>query len=488
VLFNSYVFILAFLPVTLLGYFFLSARFAPHVAKAWLVAASLFYYAWWNPAYLGLLLASMLVNYGLGLALGKGGQNRGLLAFGVVLNLGALAWFKYANFFVDNLNSIAGTSLHLEHIILPLAISFFTFQQIAFLIDAARGETREYSFLDYALFVSFFPQLIAGPIVHHKEMMPQFARESTFRFNPDHFAVGLALFTFGLFKKVIIADSVGPYASRVFDPVAETGLVPMTADAWGAALAYTFQLYFDFSGYSDMAIGLAHMFGIRLPMNFNSPYMAHSIIEFWRRWHITLSRFLRDYLYIPLGGNRKGPGRRLANIMATMTLGGLWHGAGWTFVAWGAFHGILLSINHLFGGGAASVVGWWKKIWAVPLTFLVVVIGWVLFRSADLDTAWRMFMAMIGAESPGLGPLLKSRNFISFAILLALVWFVPNTRRMLADWDPNCEPIKPGETLHGRMRVFAWQPTTTWALITGLIFAVCVLSLSKVSEFLYFQF
>jgi len=488
VLFNSYVFILLFLPITLLGFYWLAGRFAPRVAKAWLVAASLFYYAWWNPAYLGLLIASLLVNYGIGLALAGPGEprsKRSLLTIGVILNLGALAYFKYANFFVDNLTGLTGLDWHLKVIILPLGISFFTFQQIAYLVDAKRGETREYRFLDYALFVSFFPQLIAGPIVHHKEMMPQFARDQTYRFDPMNLAVGLGIFAFGLFKKVIIADTIGVYASRVFNPVAETGLDPSALDAWFGALAYTGQLYFDFSGYSDMAIGLGRMFGILLPLNFFSPYKSRDIIEFWRRWHITLSRFLRDYLYIPLGGNRRGQFRRYLNLMITMTLGGLWHGAGWTFVIWGALHGVYLMINH----GWHAIAGKRKQPWwGLPLTLLAVVIGWVFFRSADLPTAMSMLRAMIGLGETGLGPLLKERHFVSISLVLALALIAPNVRQIFGDWRPSYEPLPASDVLQGKWRWFRWQPTPFWAVVSAVIFAVCVLSLSNVSEFLYFQF
>jgi len=490
VLFNSYVFILAFLPITLIGFYLLSGKFAPRVAKAWLVAASLFYYAWWNPAYLGLLIGSLLVNYAIGLTLGEPlrgkGTKRGLLTIGVTLNLGALAYFKYANFFVDNLNAVSGLEWNLKQIILPLGISFFTFQQIAYLVDAARGETREYRFLDYALFVSFFPQLIAGPIVHHKEMMPQFARETTYRFDPMNLAVGLSIFAFGLFKKVIIADTIGAYASRVFNPVAESGLAPTALEAWGGALAYTVQLYFDFSGYSDMAIGLGRMFGILLPLNFFSPYKSRDIIEFWRRWHITLSRFLRDYLYIPLGGNRRGEFRRYLNLMITMTLGGLWHGAGWTFVLWGALHGIYLMVNHgwktLTGGKGGGL--WWS--W--PLTLLAVVVGWVFFRSADLPTAMRMLGAMCGFEEAGLEGLLKDRHYVSIGLTLLLALIAPNVRQIFGRWQPSYETMPEDEQLHGSLAWLAWKPTAWWAVVVAVIFAISVLSLSNVSEFLYFQF
>ncbi len=331
-LFNSLVFIFCYLPLTLGGFFILGRR-SPLAAAAWLALASLFFYGWWNPVYVGLLAASMVFNYALGVRIVRGA--RGLLTFAIVSNLALLAYYKYANFFVDNLNAAAGTGISLGTIILPLGISFFTFTQIAFLVDAYQGKAREYSFVHYCLFVTYFPHLIAGPILHHAEMMPQFAQRQTYRPDYDKLAAGVTLFVLGLTKKVLIADEVGGYVAPFFD-AARSGAALTFLEAWCGALAYTFQLYFDFSGYSDMAVGLSLMFGVRLPINFHSPYKAVNIIEFWRRWHMTLSRFLRDYLYVPLGGSRKGPARRYINLLLTMLLGGLWHGAGWTFVLWGA--------------------------------------------------------------------------------------------------------------------------------------------------------
>jgi len=289
-LFNSAEFIFMFLPVVLLVFYMIGSFGNHRVAISWLVGASLFFYGWWNPAYLGLMLGSILFNYAMGAVLvgGKDGAHaRLMLAVGVACNLAILGYFKYANFFVGNLNVLTGSSYHLETIILPLAISFFTFQQITFLVDASRGETREYNFLHYSLFVTFFPQLIAGPIVHHREMLPQFAKDSIYRVNQSSLAIGLVIFLLGLFKKVVLADGVAAYATPVFD-AAESGVVITFFEAWAGALAYTFQLYFDFSGYSDMAIGIARMFNIHLPLNFNSPYKAVNIIEFWRRWHMTM--------------------------------------------------------------------------------------------------------------------------------------------------------------------------------------------------------
>jgi len=333
-LFNSYIFILFFLPVTVIIFYRIGSVMGQQAAILWLVLASFLFYAWWNPAYLLLLIGSISLNYwiGRGLTIHADQQSisvrrKALLVLGVFSNLIILGYFKYANFFVDNANLIFEQSYHLETIVLPLAISFFTFQQIAYLVDTYRGITHEHNFSHYCLFVIFFPQLIAGPVVQHKEMLPQFLDNSIYRFAHDRIAVGLSIFFIGLFKKVVIADSIALYSTPMFDG-AHQGATISFFPAWGGALSYTFQLYFDFSGYSDMAVGLAYLFGIRLPLNFYSPYKATSIIEFWKLWHITLSRFLRDYLYIPLGGNRKGPSRRMTNLLITMLLGGLWHGAG----------------------------------------------------------------------------------------------------------------------------------------------------------------
>ncbi len=426
-LFNSIEFIFVFLPVVLLVFYMIGSYGNHRVAISWLVGASLFFYGWWNPAYLGLILASILFNYAMGAALVSGNGRshaRYLLAVGVACNLAILAYFKYANFFVENLNTLSGSSYHLETIILPLAISFFTFQQITFLVDASRGETREYNFLHYSLFVTFFPQLIAGPIVHHREMLPQFAKNSIYRINQSNLAIGLAIFLLGLFKKVVLADGVAAYATPVFD-AAESGVVITFFEAWAGALAYTFQLYFDFSGYSDMAIGIARMFNINLPLNFNSPYKAVNIIEFWRRWHMTLSRFLRDYLYFPLGGNRKGQPRRYVNLMITMLLGGLWHGAGWTFVAWGFMHGIFLVINHAWHGlrrllgSEPGSLGFPGRSVAWLVTFLSVVVSWVMFRAESFESATNILQGMAGMNGfilpaqvaaiiPGLGKLVET--------------------------------------------------------------------------------
>ena len=463
-LFNSAVFIFAFLPVTLFVFHVLGKYNFYNSAIIWLVFASLFFYGWWNPAYLFLILGSMLFNYGVGLSLSKT-PHKGILALGVTANLALLGYFKYANFFVENLNALLQDSLHLETVILPLAISFFTFQQIAYLVDAYRGEAKEYRLLHYALFVTFFPQLIAGPIVHHKEMMPQFAKDFIGRINAMHLAIGVTVFAIGLFKKVVLADGIAVYATPIFS-AAEAGVELTFFEAWGGALAYTLQLYFDFSGYSDMAIGLAAMFGIRLPLNFNSPYKATNIIDFWRRWHMTLSRFLRDYLYIPLGGNRKGPTRRNINIMLTMLLGGLWHGAGWTFVLWGGLHGLFLLINHAWrrlrplslGGPIITTISW-------GLTMAAVVIAWVPFRAETMTGTLSMLSAMGGVNGLSLSSelvfdgMFHNGLWINAHLPVLLIFLLGG----IAVSMPNTHQFMnlPGAGAPNR-QVLVWRPTAAW--------------------------
>jgi D-alanyl-lipoteichoic acid acyltransferase DltB (MBOAT superfamily) len=394
-LFNSYEFIFAFLPLTFFIYFYLNSKRLTELSKGFLVFSSLFFYSWWNIIYLPLILGSMLFNYIIGVSLSKKNEHtkvskKTLLSIGVTLNLLSIGYFKYSDFFISNLNYI--TSLHVEllHLALPLAISFFTFQQIAYLVDSYRGETKEYDFLNYALFVTFFPQLIAGPIVHHKEMMPQFANIRNKAKNYKNIAIGLFIFSIGLFKKVVIADTFALWATAGFDY--STSLTFF--EAWATSLSYTFQLYFDFSGYTDMAIGAALLFNIKLPINFNSPYKARDIQDFWRRWHITLSRFLKDYIYIPLGGNRKGTFRTYYNLMATFVLGGLWHGAGWTFVFWGTLHGIALVIHRLWKAFGFSM----NKYLAWFITFNFVNIAWVFFRAKNWGDAVKVLSGMVGTN------------------------------------------------------------------------------------------
>lgn len=406
-LFNSPVFIFGYLPIVLIG-FFLIARSGHQFALAWLTLASIFFYGWWNPTWVPLLLLSIAFNLAAGrlIAHAQDGQERRpkrLLTMAVAINLLVLAYYKYASFFTHNLAVLLGVSIEFSSGELPLGISFFTFTQIAFLVDVYQRKTADFHVIRYGLFVTYFPHLIAGPILHHKEMMPQFAQRDILRCDPGRIADGLTIFMLGLFKKVVLADQFGTYAGAGFEAAGSEALSFYAG--WAAALSYTLQIYFDFSGYSDMAIGLAQMIGIRLPLNFHSPYKALNIAEFWHRWHMTLSRFLRDYLYIPLGGNRRGEARRHANLIVTMLLGGLWHGAGWTFVIWGAWHGLLLALHSAWSRAlellnirlpAAAAMPMRVAGWA--LTFLSVVVGWVFFRARDLPSAWATLEAMTGSN------------------------------------------------------------------------------------------
>lgn len=515
-LFNSYVFILLFLPITLLGFHLLCRLKQHYGAVLWLTSASLFFYGWWNPIYLVLILGSIAFNYTVGLILDRT-SSKAVLTLGALANIALIGYFKYANFFVDNINANFSTDIHLERIILPLAISFFTFQQIAYLVDAYSGKLGRCGLINYCLFVTFFPQLIAGPIVHHKEMLTQLSKNVLDQLKSKNLTVGLSIFFIGLFKKVVLADTIAEYATPVFD-VAEQGIALTFFEAWGAALAYTFQLYFDFSGYSDMALGIARMFGVILPLNFYSPYKASSIIEFWRRWHITLSRFLRDYIYFPLGGSRKGPQRRYLNLLIVMTIGGLWHGAGWTFVLWGALHGLYLCINHLWSdlrkhrrAHDHDPDGIRGKVIARIFTFICVIVAWVLFRSDTITGAGHFYTAMFGGNGISLpaemvaGPASILQNigfrfdgmFIDGSFgdakrggwliisMLLITWFAPNTSELFKKEGPalGIESFKDER----RWRIY-WQSSWPWLVTIALIATLALMLIQKQSEFLYFQF
>jgi D-alanyl-lipoteichoic acid acyltransferase DltB (MBOAT superfamily) len=488
-LFNSYVFLFGFLPVTLIAFFAL-ARIGPRYAAAWLTLASFAFYGWWNIHYVWLLALSVVFNYACGRAIVATNANRAVarrwLILGIAGDIALLGYYKYANFFVINVAALTGWQVTLQEIVLPLGISFFTFTQIAFLVDAWQGRVREYNPVHYALFVSYFPHLIAGPILHHAEMMPQFARPETYRVSAENLAVGLTIFAIGLFKKVMLADPIGAHARPVFDAAA-AGLPVSTPQAWAGALAYTLQLYFDFSGYSDMAIGLSRLFGVKLPLNFHSPYKAQNITEFWRRWHMTLSRFLRNYLFIPLGGFRRSGKRRLAALMGTMFLGGLWHGAGWNFVVWGVAHGVLLAVNHAWrafrqGRGQdlrqTTLPG---RTVSVVITFTAVVATMVLFRAADLPSAWTLLKAMGGAGTGTAGVATPALLWI--AGLLAIVWFAPNTQQIMARAEPALAVPPDTVWLSG-----LWRPNVVCALVTAVVLVVAIAHLHRHSEFLYFQF
>jgi alginate O-acetyltransferase complex protein AlgI len=476
--FNSFEFIFIFLPIVITLFFTFGKLGYRKAAIATLVIASLSFYSYWNIRYLPLLIGSILFNFAMGRAIEKSRAKK-LIVIGIAANLALLGYFKYTNFFLASVNAAAGASIHFPTIILPLGISFFTFTQIAYLVDAHRGETSGYSFLEYSLFVSIFPHLIAGPILYHKNIIPQFSDPKIFRFSYASMSKGIVLFSIGLFKKVVIADNLAPLANFAFAHPANMTFI----DAWQGTLAYTLQLFFDFSAYSEMAIGLGLMLNLNLPVNFNSPYKSKSIIEFWRRWHITLSNFLRSYLYIPLGGNRKGKFRKYVNLFVTMLLGGLWHGAGWTFVFWGALHGIYLVINNLWRDAGlklkygASLASW-------LLTIFCVVIAWVFFRSSSFADALFMLKAMFGMNGIVLPMQLSSilhisgNGTISFGVLRYGIQGIG----LVGAVSALCMLPSPMQIIE------KLKPNYLWIFATCFLFLASLFSLHKVPEFLYFQF
>jgi D-alanyl-lipoteichoic acid acyltransferase DltB (MBOAT superfamily) len=507
VLFNSPEFLLIFLPLALSATF-IAASFSSRAAIVVLAFASFAFYAWWDWRYLPLLAASIVGNFLFGRSLTATGS-RPLLALAVALNLGLLGYYKYASFFIENVGALAGADWTIAAIVLPLGISFYTFHQIAFLVDARRGGAAPQSLADYALFVSFFPQLIAGPILRQRQIVEQYRAPDAFRLRFDRLAAGLMLFAIGLFKKAIVADQTALFATPVFDAAAAGG-APTLLEAWGGALAYAFQLYFDFSGYSDMAIGLGWMVGVMLPQNFNSPYLATGAADFWRRWHITLSHFLRDYLYLPLGGNRRGPYRRGLNVTIVMLLGGLWHGAGWTFVLWGALHGVYLLVNQLWRAVMGPARHDPASVWSARLlTFLAVVAAWVLFRAASLDAAGAIYAGMLGwngfvldeATMRDLGRVATlalslgadyepERQLLFFggpqilwlASLMAAVWLLPNSMQIFA-WRRS-DVSERGAAREGTV----WSLLALRACAAALLLVLALPRLFEPSEFLYFQF
>ena len=387
-LFNSIEFLFIFLPITFFVYFFLNKKRLVNLATGWLVIASLYFYAYWKLEYLPIILCSMVFNYTIGTTLSKADNlkinKKALMIFGVVVNLGALFYYKYFDFVIYNLNKVFHGDFNYMHIVLPLAISFFTFQQIAYLVDSYKGETKEYDFLTYALFVTFFPQLIAGPIVHHKEMMPQFAKLKNRIINPKNISIGLFLIAIGLAKKVLLADFFSPFVQQTFDVIPHLTCF----EAWCAAISYTFQLYFDFSGYSDMAIGLGKMFGFQFTENFDFPYASANLSEFWRRWHISLGSWFRDYLYIPLGGSRVSSKIRIAlNLLIVWLATGIWHGTDFTFILWGILHGILIVFEKITGLPEKIKNKTFLQILYRGFTLFIVIFGWMLFRSEDMVQA-----------------------------------------------------------------------------------------------------
>ncbi|TQV64449.1 MAG: MBOAT family protein [Sulfurovum sp.] len=463
-LFNSYEFIFFFLPVMFIGYFLLAQYRYIVASKIWLILGSLFFYGYWNYIYIPLILGSIFINYLIGSQLSRQ-KDRNLLILGILFNVLLLGYFKYTDFFLENFNLFTDSTIPLPHIILPLGISFFTFTQIAFLVDAYKGKVNEYSIFNYMLFVTYFPHLLAGPILHHKEMMPQFDDESNRFKNSQNIAIGLFIFSIGLFKKTFIADNFALWATNGFDISHKL----YTLEAWATSWSYTMQLYFDFSGYTDMAIGISLMFNIILPINFNSPYKALNIQDFWRRWHITLSRFLRDYIYIPLGGNKVSIYHNYLNLFSVFFIGGIWHGASWMFIIWGSLHGFAIVIHRVWkdlGFRMNSFLAWFITINFINIT-------WIFFRAKDMDSAIKVLSGMFGLN--GWGDI-KITNFlhnignsteIMLYFIVAIIILMSKNSNQLAD---------------------NFRPTKKIALAIGLMLALGILSLSKVSEFLYFNF
>jgi len=533
-LFNSYIFIFCFLPLVLLGFFICQKLKYQYLSLLWLISSSLFFYAWWNTKYLLLIIFSVLINFALGSLIEKI-RRKSLLVFGLFFNLGLIGYYKYANFFVDNLNTILASNIHLHKVILPLAISFFTFQQIVYLVDAYRGQTKQYKFLHYCLFVTFFPQLIAGPIVHHKEMIPQFNLGKFYNLRFKNLAIGLSIFAIGLFKKIVIADGISIYATPMFD-AAEINVQLTFFEAWFGTLAYSMQLYFDFSGYSDMAIGLARMFGLKLPVNFYSPYKALNIADFWRRWHITLSRLIREYLWDPVSLNLTRLGFKyklgtvtffvLATIIPTLFTFfwiGLWHGAGWDFIIFGLLHGSYIVLFNIW----SKIKQNFPKIkfirnryistsiaWSI--TFLSVAIGWVFFRAESINGAKNVLSAMFGYNQISLPPgllgnlgsfekvlvengfvfqgmfsngVLGNDPFIAIQLVFLLIGsclVLPNCQQIFARYKPYISTYPNVKISYPRWLL--WRPTLKWGFLSVVFFSLAILSINKESEFLYFQF
>ena len=497
-LFTSGEFLFLYLPITLLV-FFATARFVGKgAAAAWLAIASLVFYGYWRVEHTLLLVASIAFNYTFGEWIlrareARPSSARTLLTVAIAANLAALAYFKYADFFLRTVAETTGQDIPLLGVVLPLGISFFTFTQIAYLVDVYKGKVIERNPVHYALFVTYFPHLIAGPVLHHAEMMPQFRLAEIYHPRLRWFAIGLAFLLLGLVKKVLVADSVAPIANMVFGH--DSGTTLAASAAWIGVVAYTLQIYFDFSGYSDMAVGLSLLIGVRLPYNFNSPYQAWNITEFWRRWHMTLSRFLRDYLYVPLGGNRHGRARRYINLMLTMLLGGLWHGASWTFVFWGGLHGAYLVVNHFWQwlrerlsiGPATGVRGWLGRAAGVALTMLCVMVGWVYFRATELHTANGIVASMFGFNDGG--ARIESLAGYSDGILpwlagfSALALFARNSQKLIDGSFTRWLDRRASMPRFGELLAFL-----VGAMCVGIVLMAVAAASRSVTEFIYFNF
>jgi alginate O-acetyltransferase complex protein AlgI len=517
-LFNSYEFIFIFLPIVVAVFFALGSA-SRAWALGWIIAASLFFYGWWRPLNVLIITPSVLINFVLARWLQRlnkqerRGAAQAVLMVGIAFNVAFLGYFKYSNFFVGTINDAFGTQMFLARVVLPLGISFITFQKIAFLIDVHAGRIEAFTLQDYFLFVLFFPQLIAGPIVHYREMMPQFRRASC-RFDKGNVCVGLTLFAFGLFQKVFLADNIAQFVTPLYQQATSGGGIPLLS-AWIAAVGFTLQIYFDFSGYTDMALGIARLFGVKLPPNFNSPLRASSIIDFWLRWHMTLTRFLTAYIYNPLAlwltrrraargrafvsERNMGPGAfselLMLPTMLTMLVSGIWHGAGYTFIVWGVLHGAFLTVNHawrLFG----------TKLWrdkssysrfmqpaGFIITFACVAASMVIFRSPNLTTASHLLQGMLGLHGIGLSGGLGLKKITLWIVAAAFIAFAcPNSLQLLSEFEPALgwkSGLRDGATAPTR---FHWKPSLAWAVAVAAIVAIGILNLGGQSEFLYWQF
>ncbi len=507
-LFHAPIFLFVFLPVTLIGWILVMKWGRPNYHIYFLCLASIIFYGWWNVSYLWLLLTSIGLNYVIGVYIVKergSHKSKKIVAFAIGANLLLLVGFKYAGMLSETLTWLTTIKIEVPVTELPLGISFFTFLQIAYLIDLSKDDSSASSFSKYFLFVTFFPHLIAGPLVHHKELIPQFDSEKK-SVSWEGLSVGLTIFIIGLFKKLVLSQQVSVWSDAMFNGVA-AGVTPSFIDSWVGVLSFTLQIYFDFSAYSDMALGLAKMFDIRLPENFNSPYKSTSIIDFWRRWHITLSRFLRDYLYVPLGGNQNGQAQQYVNLMVVMLLAGLWHGASWQFVVWGGIHGIYLLVNHF-----------WRKHspWEIPdilsiiLTFTAVLIAWVPFRAVDMNSVVTIYNSMFGFNGVILPEHYQSLfsnelnskfqkigiTFGSLSLygggfqilhlfaLLCIVWFMPNTQQYMCNYQPCIvlTEIEPSR--------WKWSSGMVSSMIFGItaVYLILLAVQGKTGEFIYFQF
>jgi alginate O-acetyltransferase complex protein AlgI len=521
-LFNSPIFLFGFLPVTVALYLVVRQLFGPRAVLGLLLCASIFFYGWWNPAYVPLLLGLALFNFVVARgitayrAAGRSERVTLLLSFGVVVDLMVLGYFKYTDFLIDTANIMFQSNFVLQHIVLPLGISFFTFQKIAYLVDSSRGEVADHDLLEYCFFVMFFPQLLAGPITHHSEIFSQIKGPWAFAIKPSNFMVGLTIFIIGLFKKVVLADNFAPLVSPAYDAAAAGEPLDFFL-AWQGAIAFKFQLYFDFSGYSEMALGAARLFGIQLPLNFNSPYRALNVVDFWRRWHMTLTRFLRDYVYIPLGGSRRGTARLYLNLMVTLALSGLWHGAAWHFVFWGSLQGAGMVVNHAWRLVWRPIDAWWSHTIARLVTFFALTMVLVMHRAPTMDVALQIYRGMInlpitwyaelgpvGGALEWLGVRFEGPPVLSDQLELVLwliawmgfVWFLPNTQQLLARWHPAYNygvvererDLPLPERIPAFTLVMQWRPNVAGAVFVGVLTALAGLSLRHVSEFLYFKY